>query len=222
MLKAEKKMKPTRLIRTAVSGVGKTGFLGRVAKREGSSVHREIACARKGRRGTKIQDWLVSAGAGGRRRCTFFNEPWSGERGPSGREERSKDRTGATEDIRDFTFFPGLWAPHTFLFFGVTESGSAADTLGRCLGQGHAGTHTHTPAHTPLSLREQSLRSSRKPRKLGDEPEPAEMVVQWELSVELGAFNATVPVQSLVQASVRKLRSCKLCGMVKKKKVCLK
>lgn len=40
----KKKMKPTRVIRTAVSGVGKTGFLGRVAKQEGSSVHRETAC----------------------------------------------------------------------------------------------------------------------------------------------------------------------------------
>lgn len=42
-----------------------------------------------------------------------------------------------------------LSSAHTFLFFEVTESGSATDTLGRCLGQGHAGTHTRT--HAPFS-----------------------------------------------------------------------
>ena len=61
-----KKMKPTRLIGTAVSGVGKTGFLGRVAQREGSSAHSETACARKGRKGDKNPGLTGVSRSGGR------------------------------------------------------------------------------------------------------------------------------------------------------------
>ena len=99
----------------------------------------------------------------------LLTSPEVGERGPSGREERSKDKQGPPRTYET----SHLSSAHTFLFFLESQNRALPPTVSSDAWVRDTRGHTHTP----LSLRELSLRSSRKPRKLGNEPEPAETAV---------------------------------------------